>query len=290
VSNVAVRQGKELDMRKIVVVVTAVLAGFAGVAWGQITPRDIEKELALYGNLDQDDIAGGGEVACGPVAAVNSFVYLENKYPGFYDRKLIPDDNPANGLHDKAELISVATVLMGAGYMNTVAPGGTWHDDFIWGKMTYIEEKVPGVTAYQAQDYWAWIHHAQPAWVQGPYPTWQFLFNELSDCEDVEILMSWEEGGHYVTLTSFHWLDQDGDLIIDPSENAWIDFIDPGTGAYNTTSIWQSYPDGAIETSYFGTTASWISMAVSESPIPEPATITLLALGLGAALLRRRMK
>jgi len=282
-------------MRKIVVVTAVFLVGFAGVAWGQIEPPkwDIQKEIALYGNLDQDTVPNGGEVACGPVAVVNCFVYLENKYPGVYDRKLIPDDNVSNGLHDQAELISVAQILMGAAYMNTQPPGGTYHDDLIWGKNKYMEERVPGVTKYQAQDQWAWNNpvRPKPAWVVGMTPTWQFLFTELADCEDVEILISWSDGGHYVTLSSLHWTDLDMDGVIDMNEAATIDFIDPGTGAVNNASIWQSYLGGAIETGYFGTTASWISMAVSESPIPEPATMTLLALGLGAAaLLKRRMK
>jgi len=286
-------------MRTAGIMTMVILIGVAGSTWGQgTTPKtyEIQKEIALYGNLQQDQVPPGnlGNVACGPVAAVNSFVYLENKYPEVYGRKLIPDDNIANGLHDMAELISAAQILSGPNYDNTLPPGGTYHDNFIWGKYNYIEDRIPGVTRYEAQDQWAWGNPPAPAqrpnWVQPMAPTWQFLFGELVACEDVEILISWSGGGHFVTLSSLHWNDIDGDGMIDFNENAMIDFIDPGTGAVNNTSIWQSYLGGSIETSYFATEASWISMAVSESPIPEPATMTLLALGLGAMLLRRRMR
>ena len=52
---------------------------------GEATVYEIEKDYWLYGNLDQDDIPGIGACACGPTAAVNSFVYLENAYPCPYN-------------------------------------------------------------------------------------------------------------------------------------------------------------------------------------------------------------
>jgi hypothetical protein len=243
---------------------------------------NIDKELLLYGNLNQNTIPGWGNVACGPTAAVNSFVYLQNKYPGVYDNSLVPAG--AGGM------LGVAQTLGGPGYMNTIANNTTFHDDFIWGKKKYIEEKVPGVTVYEAQDQGNWNNpnRIKPAWVQSRSPQWQFLYNELVACEDVEILISWSDGGHYVTLSSFHWNDVDNDGIIDNGENAWIDFIDPGTGAYGRANIWQSSLGGDIETSLAG--GSWISVAVSESPIPEPLTILAIgsALATLAGYIRRR--
>jgi hypothetical protein len=290
-------------MRTTLVLTVVLLASVAGGAWGQISPLpwDVQKELALYGNLDQHDVPEKPDVACAPVSAVNSFVYLEQKYKGVYDRKLIPDTD-CDTQYDYAELISVASTLEDATYMNTT-DNGTYGDNFIWGKRKYIEEKVPGVTNYKAQYYWAWGDHPSPPpgqkpdWVEdNKSPTWQFFYTELMHCEDVEIGMVWENGtrrgGHAVTLTSFHWTDNNPiNSIIDKDEKAWIDFIDPDTGAYNTTSIWQSSLGGAIRTSYFNPSRSWITVAVSESPIPEPATITLAILGGGALLaLRRRLR
>ena len=45
-----------------------------------------------YGNLDQHNTGctAGGVNGCGPTAATNSFVMLQNLYPGIYDKNLVP--------------------------------------------------------------------------------------------------------------------------------------------------------------------------------------------------------
>lgn len=250
---------------------------------------EIEKCLPQFGNLDQDDIPGFGGIACGPTAAVNSFVYLENAYPWVYDNSLIPaqgadlDGDGDVDFYD--DMIAVAQTLGGPGFMNTIANNTTFHDDFIWGKQQYIESMVPGMTVYEAQDQWNWVNQTMPEWVEPVSPRWEFLYWELVDCEDVEILISWSDTGHFVTLTSFHWDDVNGNLVVDFGEGAWIDFTDPATGLYNTAGIWQSGMGTILETDY--ASGATITMAVSESPIPEPVTMSLLALG-GLALLRKR--
>src|SRR6266567_825295 len=40
--------------------------------------------VAPYGDLKQGDIADCGAIGCGPAAAVNSFVFLQNAYPQLY--------------------------------------------------------------------------------------------------------------------------------------------------------------------------------------------------------------
>jgi len=257
----------------------------AGAAWGNT--YDIEKELELYGDLDQHDVPGFGAVACGPTAAVNSFVYLQNKYPGIYDTLLVPDIN-ANGL-DNADMIAVAQTLGGAVYMNTIANNTTYHDDFIWGKREYIEDKAPGRTEYLAQDSWNWPQPARPkpTWVSTQYPTWDFIYDELVACEDVEVLLSWSGGGHYLTLSSFHWADTANPGVIDLGE-AWIDYMDPWTGAWGQSNIWSG--SGRIETDY--ESGAYISMAVSESPIPEPISLVFFSTGVAAVMgvARRKRK
>jgi len=273
-------------LSRLIFVVT-VLA-FVGSAHAEV--YDVEKCLPQYGTLDQDDIPGFGGVACGPTAAVNSFVYLQNRYPSVYDNSLVPaqgadlDGDLDVDFYD--DMIAVAQTLGGAAYMNTIANNTTFHDDFIWGKEQYIEAMVPGMTVYEAQDQWVWNNHPMPAYVTQTFPLWEFLYYELVDCEDVEVLISWADGGHFITLTSFHWNDIDGDLIVDFGEGAWIDFIDPCTGAYNTAGIWQNDLGMILETDY--TSGATLTMAVSESPIPEPATMGLLALGGLGLLIRRR--
>ena len=145
-----------------------------------------------------------------------------------------------------------------------------------------------GQTVYKAMydPTWQWSIWdnpgiAQPSWVTPGLPTWQFLWAELSHCEDVEILLNWDDGGHFLTLSSFHWSDINEDGIIDYGEGATIDYIDPATGAKGYSRIWQS---GAIlETDY--APGANITMAVTES-IPEPATLLLLTVGV--CMLRKK--
>jgi len=254
-----------------------------GCTLGPVTPEaqallwEATKDWRLYGNLKQGDVPGIGPYACGPTAAVNSFVYLETAYRSIYDNSLTPrqgtnyHDPP--GVDDYDDMIAAAVTLGGSNYMRTQQYHTTWHDLFIWGKRRYIELKVPGKTVYQAQDHWTWSDPAlpRPSWVSPLRPTWNFIYTELAACEDVEVLLSGVTDlslGHYVTLTRFRWDDY--------SMAGSMHYIDPATGTERSCFIWRE--DGQIRTNYwgYGGNVSWISMAVSESPIPEPSTLLLL--------------
>ena len=53
--------------------------GFAGAAWAGAI-YDKQWDPSLYGGLDQHSTLCA-DLACGPSAAVNSFVFLQNMYP-----------------------------------------------------------------------------------------------------------------------------------------------------------------------------------------------------------------
>ena len=244
-----------------------------------------EKDWTLYGNLDQDNVDPiWGNVACGPTAAVNSFVYLQNKYPKIYDEKLVPDVNN-DDTYSQEEMAAVAQILGGADYMNTIADSGTYSDRFIYGKSEYIESIIPNMTIYHAQSYYGWTHlppDTKPDWFEQKSPTWEFIYQELKKCEDVEIRLS---GGaeHYLTLYSFSWDDSNG--------TGQMGYIDPDDGMPYLSNIWFDNGNNWLETTYAG--GSIIRTAVSESPVPEPATIILFVigiLGLGAYGFRRKKK
>jgi len=263
----------------------------------------------LYGHLDQDDVPVIGNVACAPAATVNSFVYLENRYPTYFDRLLIPDANE-NGQRDYSDLAAAAATLAAADYMNTIPkdpndptkPSGTWDDMMIYGKWKYLQDVAPGRAVFAAQmtSTWGWQGDRppdqippipKPAWVQdNTTPDWMFLYEQLTDCQDVEILINWPGGGHVVTVSSFRWNDVDEDKIIDPTEGAWIDYIDPQTGAKGVSPIWNSGGLGSLLEVGYGTRGgARVNLIVSQS-VPEPAGLTLMAAGVLTLLARRRRR
>jgi hypothetical protein len=209
-------------------------AGPAGADyWG------VQKNTELYGNLNQFDVPDLGSQGCGPAAAVNSFWYLQNRYPDVYGADLVPPtgaDWDEDGDVDEYDAWIAAANGLGLGFMDTDPDDGTDHDNFIMGKMEYIELLVPDQTRYRAQDPWAWDNHERPEWVTPIRPTWDFLYEELAGCADIELLITlWPGGGHYVTLTSFHWWDDNNDLTIQEGE-AFIDFMNPQTGLIEVAS------------------------------------------------------
>jgi hypothetical protein len=173
----------------------------------------------------------------------------------------------------------------------------------IFGKWKYMESVLPGVTVYGAEmdEVWDWVGRPpgenpgipKPAWVHDGtdplfHPTWQFLYDELVACEDVEILIVDEGWGHYLTVTGFVWNDANGDGVVDAAEGAIIHYIDPATGLPGTSAIRQTGLDQQLLVSYGTIPNAQLIMTVKESA-PEPATVTFLALG-GLALLRRKRR
>ena len=219
-----------------------------------------------FGHLIQSDVPNCGAVACGPTAAVNSFVFLENQYPSIYDHLLVPDTN-GNRIVDYAEMVSTASILSGPQYMNTTFPSGTFSDRFISGQQGWIETQAPGRTIYNQFN-----------------PNVPLLAAELTDHEDVELLIGFynsqgsRTGGHYITVTGLSWTDANHNNIVDLSDAATIAFIDPGNGSNTVSSLFQASPDALFQMGYGG--GAKIEIGFSVSPIPEPSTWLLFVSGL----------
>ncbi len=299
------------------VAATACLAAPAQADW-----LTIDKPYNLYGHLyntDDGTSTGTPKPWCAATATVNSFVYLQNKYPGYYDNKLTPD-GPVNA---RNQLVN--------GWVNdqNVSRSGTggpcsdkdWWEHKVW----WLEDHGVGGTIVHGMvtvDPSGW--HRADALTLG-FPTWQFLWTELEKCQDIEIGIDPldESGdGHALTLTSMKFDDDDGDMAWQPNEPfvdndnnamfssgdtytdlngnqqwdlneaAQIDYIDPNNP---TQKFWVDVVLDANGRLLFTWTNGGanpdtpvvLDLAYVES-VPEPATIVLL-IGSGCvALLRRR--
>ena len=88
-------------------------------------------DATLFGHLDQA-ATSCPLMGCGATAAVNSFVYLQNRYPATFTTPLVPT---AGATMTQADMVAVANDLaqrMGIG------AEGTSIERFILGKMEYL--------------------------------------------------------------------------------------------------------------------------------------------------------
>jgi hypothetical protein len=139
----------------------------------------------------------GDQNACGPAAASNSMKWLASTFPGIS----IPFSH-------RALLDSLSR------YMGRLPNSGVNIQTFVRGKLDFIRtHNLPINVKFQAQGVSGNIVDSQGETLgrndnTGPYPTWQFLKQEMADTEDVEIFYKWFDGtdwrGHAVTVTGVY--------------------------------------------------------------------------------------
>jgi len=252
--------------RRVTVVITVLLLFVGRNAWGLF---NVQETAGYFGALNQHSLeysypslgTGSNNMACGPSAATNSLIYLQNAFPSSYGNNLILSaghDMDHDGSYTTYDnwIYTSGSGLASSSYMNTTLANGTWHDDFIWGLYKYVESKMPGMTSYSAQDYWSptyWGNppatYPPPSWVIGTTPTWDFLYNALNKSADVQVLFSnVNRGGHFVSVTGMTW---------DNVQNSGtLNFMNPWDGQFESTNIRLS--SGRIYTDYGGSNQSWI--------------------------------
>jgi hypothetical protein len=242
------------------------------------------EDATKFGNLDQA-FTNCSDISCGPTAAVNSFVYLQNMFARTYDKSLVGTPTLAN--------MTKAADDLGMNFMKTCCgdmPKGTLIEDFILGKKDYIESKDKGATKYAAQLALAWDPNppngkhpgtAKPSFVTDTKPpTVDFIANEITAGEDVEAFIAGPAGRHYLTLT--------GIMFDTTSKAGKLSIVDPTGGGRDTIDI--TGLDGAmlIHVTYKGNDFA-IGNVVAESPIPEPSSLLLFASGIVSLLCGRKL-
>jgi hypothetical protein len=264
-------------MKIRLILLAGIITAWASSGFAQTNINyDIDLGGLGYGHIVQTT-AGiiNGNVACGPTAAINSFFFLQTYYG-------ISGLGPNNGLLTLANATNAVNEL---GVDMGLNVGGVSDLGFISGKTNYLNAHgiYPNIISVE------W----QSVAVGGIIPTWSWIFDQLAATQDVEVGFSWigQSGGHWVTATSFHFADANGNGTIDSGETAQLDFIDPWDGNYHTGTL--SMTNNYLDVYYSGGAANngaWglIDIAVAESPVPEPNAATLLLAGIVGLLINYR--
>jgi hypothetical protein len=218
------------------------------------------------------------EGLCAAAAAINSFIFLENKYPNIYHNNLTPlVSGVAPNQTDQSDTLTFAVLyytMPSAGYDNLAG----WND-YMTVKRNWFTDSAPGTTVFSSM-------YPGSAYNNGNV-TSDWLNGEEQANEDVEIFVSAEVWdpikqaykwiAHALTVT---------DIGYDPGNYAWtLSYQDCNNPNSNyTASVWPN-ADGILNfiglpgTGYPFTTFT-IDAAFAESPVPEPSSLMLLGIGI----------
>lgn len=268
--------------------ITAIIATSIYGAWADTIWTVDETTIAQFGTVDQQFVPpGNGAMSCVPTATMNSFVWLQNAYPSIYglDAFGLPALQGGTGSWQAA-----GGLLAGANYMNTSANNGTTLPNWIFGKVSYLSTYAPGKTIFAGMDSLVAAAN-RPWWDTNANPTVNFLYQELLAGEDVELgIYPLDMVGHALTLTGLTWDDSNSNGAFDGPDTLMLNTVDPANPLGNTPLILT--PGNPMTISGGPYDGYSLEVALAESPVPEPATASLLLLGAGVLLggLRLRRK
>jgi hypothetical protein len=267
------RQSEEASFMNTVMrgsVLIILMVGFTTRAVAATVTNSLMSYYTFHA-LDQDDVGDG---SCGPTAAVNSFAYLQARFPDTFGRSLIPEQGSDLNEDDNTDLyddmIATARKLAGTNYMDT--PGVTFNE-FVNAKRDYLADQG--------------LESDLSVVGTGLGLSLQWLNDQLKKGSDVELLIN-DTGdaedptsSHWVTVTSVQWEDDNNNGVPDPGEVGEIGFIDPDdpeseSGANVRQVDGQTYP---FEVEYLN---GWHYCAAVAEQVPEPGANLLFLLGLGS--------
>lgn len=255
-------------------------------------PYEAGNDEALYGHLFQDTVPGIGVNACCPTSAINSFVYLQNRFPAIYGGRLTSSPSSTD------DVLTIA----GADYMKTDAVRATKPWNGVWGRYLYIESRVAQQTEYASQvatingqplfgavpdpELWP-LNRPLPRYMANTpssvpgvsVPTPQFLYQYLQRGADVGVGIAYivngiGNGGHCLSLQHLSFDDA--------TKTGSITFVDPAnpTQPPVTYAVWQNadanflsgYPYLTLD--YAGRRAI-IDFVIAEAWTPQAVTSTV---------------
>jgi hypothetical protein len=209
---------------------------------------------------------------CGPAAIANSLQFLKDTTGLNLRDENIPGliGNPPNSMVGQIDL------AMGRGINETVVDS-----QFINGKLNYANQinarlttKFQGGIGLPPGDIPAF---GQTAIDKGDVPTVEFIMNELKDGEDVEMAISWDEGGgHWVELVGAGrilgkpWVAfaHDANQSNNPMDTTGTSLL---TGGWGFSFLEDTDNDGTLNFhNYINGGSGEVDFVVSESPVPGP--------------------
>jgi hypothetical protein len=233
---------------------------------------DDAARFALYGQ--QDNFSGWFATAgaCAAVAAINSFIFLERTHSGLYGNSLTPSRiGDANTDFTDAFAFTEGTWQVGSnperiGYYARFPgdPNGLYVNT----KMDWINDHAPGTTIFDFRFVG-----------EGGHPDVAWFANEIANGEDVEFFVNNDDG------TFYHGLTLTG-IACDAAGNCFITYSDPNDPTMMFNRALSIGVGGRLEfNNPFGLEGTvFIDAAFSESAVPAPSTIFLLAAGIGGLM------
>jgi hypothetical protein len=261
-------------------------------------------------------------VACAPTATVNSFEYLQEQYGV---TGLVGSDpfDAINELATDMDTEGDSFYNPESPNYHTRHTGGTSPEDLVNGKVQYIQDNQTGGPQIEVHGQGIFGTFNSDGTVNATaegeetIPTEEYLQQQIEDGQDVEVWEAWVDdgdnavfghlGAHIITITG---IDSENDTIsfIDPWGGVTVDDADfsivdteVANGSVDNEPVGESgdyirimYPsnndggdNGQNPDDPDDDMSADIAMVVAESPVPEPATASLLLLGAGAILMHR---